>query len=235
MSTLLFSPLKGEQTVDASMVTLALARLAETNRDRSRFTPIVHGKLSAGREPDEIIIICLDQSWSMEESGEFAETVLPEAGDEDPITRVLLPLGPHTNGKMQLVKEIFNIFINRTIAYNYVHHIGLVTFDSDAQVAQPITPVLEDLRSAVLNIESHGLTALWKALLIAERELSAYSHNYPSAKKRILALSDGENNIEPFSAHEICLKLQVLLLKEDGLFREKKYSCRQFCPWRCRK
>ena len=119
------------------------------------------------------------------------------------------PWVSHTNLKLQVVKEIFNIFINRTIAYNYVHHIGLVTFDSDAQVSQPITPVIEDLRSAVLNIESHGLTALWKALLIAETQLSAYSHKYPSAKKRILALSDGENNIEPFSAQEICLTLQV--------------------------
>lgn len=118
----------------------------------------------------------------------------------------------HTNRKLQVVKEIFNIFINRTIAYNYIHHIGLVTFDSDAKVAQRITHVLEDLRSAVLNIECYGLTALWKALIIAERQLSAYGSKYPRAKKRILALSDGENNIEPFSAQEICLKLQVLAL-----------------------
>ena len=92
ISTLLFNPLKGEQTVDVSLVTLAIAQLAETNRDHSRFTPIIHGKLSEGREPDEIIIICLDQSWSMEESGEFPEAILPSTSDEDPITRVFLSL-----------------------------------------------------------------------------------------------------------------------------------------------
>jgi len=74
-----------------SLVTLAIAQLAETNRDHSRFTPIIHGKLSEGREPDEIIIICLDQSWSMEESGGFPEAI-SRTSDEDPITRVFLSL-----------------------------------------------------------------------------------------------------------------------------------------------
>jgi Mg-chelatase subunit ChlD len=112
-----------------------------------------------------------------------------------------------------VVKEIFDVFINRTIAYHYSHHIGLLTFNTVSTVTQEITPVIENLRSKVMDITSSGGTRIWEALLEAEKCLSTYSLKYPNAKKRILALSDGEDTgyYYPASskARQACEKLQV--------------------------
>jgi Mg-chelatase subunit ChlD len=91
-----------------------------------------------------------------------------------------------------VVKEIFDIFINRTITYHYSHHIGLVTFDSTATLSQEITYVIEDLRGKVMFIEADGATAIWDALVLAKKCLTKCGEKYPRAKKRILAHSDGE-------------------------------------------
>ena len=98
-----------------------------------------------------------------------------------------------------MVKEIFNVFINRTIAYHYSHHIGLVTFNSYPTVNQGIMAVIENLRTQVLEINASGGTNIWDALLKPEQCLRTYSVKYPNAKKRIVALSDGEDN-----AHQRC-------------------------------
>jgi hypothetical protein len=110
------------------------------------------------------------------------------------------------------VKEIFDIFINRTTAYHYSHHIGLVTFNSTATVSQEITHVIEDLRGKVMLIEAFGGTAIWKALELAAECLTKYAARYPRAKKRILALSDGEDESFTFTERETCLRLQVIVV-----------------------
>jgi Mg-chelatase subunit ChlD len=80
-----------------------------------------------------------------------------------------------------------------------------------AKVSQEITPVIEDLRSKVMLIEADGDTSIWDALILAETRLTKYAETYPRAKKRILALSDGEDNRSNHAAHEACLRLQVAL------------------------
>lgn len=71
-STILFNPLKGEEMVDVTLVTAALARLKESSK--TQFPFLIRGKVTDGREPDEIIMICLDQSGSMEEIARFPDT-----------------------------------------------------------------------------------------------------------------------------------------------------------------
>jgi Mg-chelatase subunit ChlD len=61
-------------------------------------------------------------------------------------------------------------------------------------VSQEITHVIEDLRGKVMLIETDGATAIWDALILAEKCLTKYEKKYPRAKKRILALSDDEDN-----------------------------------------
>ena len=56
-----------------------------------------------------------------------------------------------------------------------------------------MTPVIEDLRCAVMGIQAGGGTALWKALLKCEEHLTSYAAQYPTARKRILVLSDGQD------------------------------------------
>jgi Mg-chelatase subunit ChlD len=112
-----------------------------------------------------------------------------------------------------VIKEIFDVFINRIIAYHYSHHIGLLIFNTVSTVAQEITPIIENLRSKIMGITSSGGTRIWEALLEVEKCLSTYSLKYPNAKKRILALSDGEDigYYYPISSkvREACEKLQV--------------------------
>jgi hypothetical protein len=95
--------------------------------------------------------------------------------------------------RLQVVKEIFEVFINRTIVYNYSHHIGLVTFSDNPNLVQRMTPVIEDLRCAVMGIQATGSTALWDALVACEGHLTSYAAQYPNARKRIVVLSDGQD------------------------------------------
>lgn len=71
-STLLFNPLKGEHAVDVSLVSEEITKLKEAAPSHYEF--MVHGKITDGREPDEILMICLDTSYSMEEDANFVDT-----------------------------------------------------------------------------------------------------------------------------------------------------------------
>ena len=86
-STLLFNPLSGEETLDVSLVTLALSRIKDANQ--ASFTPSIYrGKISDGRPPDEIIIICLDQSGSMKVRADFQDS--QSVGNWNQLSRVIL-------------------------------------------------------------------------------------------------------------------------------------------------
>lgn len=62
---------------------------------------------------------------------------------------------------LDVLKQIFDAFINRTLAYNYQTHIGLVTFSTKASVSQEITHVIENFRHSLNNMTAKGDTALW--------------------------------------------------------------------------
>jgi Mg-chelatase subunit ChlD len=121
---------------------------------------------------------------------------------------------------MVAVREAFQIFVHRTLAYHYSHHIGLITFSGTPELAQNINDVVYDFALQVDHIQPGGSTALWKSLELAKDKLAEYSVKYPRAKKRILVLSDGEDNVsDPFFsrmrniaspfAQGICEEIQV--------------------------
>ena len=91
-STLLFNPLAGEETVDVSAVEQALARLQEKTShlegDGNDNLDFVPWKLEDGRDPDEIIVICLDKSSSMGVAANFPDTKYPGTNQNE-LTRVL--------------------------------------------------------------------------------------------------------------------------------------------------
>ncbi|KAK3936440.1 ubiquitin-conjugating enzyme/RWD-like protein [Diplogelasinospora grovesii] len=90
-----------------------------------------------------------------------------------------------------LLKQMFDQFVNRILAYGYSTHLGLITFNSTARVAQPLTHVVENFRTTVQKLRDHGDTALWDAIALARDQIQEYSAAYPEAKKRILCISDG--------------------------------------------
>jgi Mg-chelatase subunit ChlD len=131
---------------------------------------------------------------------------------------------------------VFNGFMDRTTAYTHPHHIGLVTFDSTVSIAQNITPVLEDFRYAMAPLETNGTTELMKALVECRKLLSECGQEYPSAKKRVFVLSDGQGNVDYQNLPwQVCRDLQVRhfnsILTSDcrdycGLLHHSRYAQR---------
>lgn len=85
----------------------------------------------------------------------------------------------------------------------------MITFDTTATVSQGITNVLEDFRDSVNKMKPGGDTAVWDALALANDQLSEYGQQFPEAKKRIICLSDGEDNKSSKKHYEACWSLVV--------------------------
>jgi hypothetical protein len=47
--------------------------------------------------------------------------------------------------RIRAAKDLFDAFVNRTLAYNFHHVIGLVTFESKVEVQLQLTEVLSSL------------------------------------------------------------------------------------------
>jgi Mg-chelatase subunit ChlD len=105
---------------------------------------------------------------------------------------------------------MFEAFVNRTLAYNYKNHVGLMTFSTRPHIRQHITDVLEDFRCSVRDIQCGGFTALWDTLALANEELLEYGQRFPEAKKRIICLSDGDDTKSLQSAWEVTSAIQVI-------------------------
>lgn len=96
--------------------------------------------------------------------------------------------------RLDVLKQIFEALINRVLAYNYKNHVGLVKFSNDAKVVMPISHVLENFRRATNKLEGDGDTALWDALALSADQIEQYASRYPTARKRIIVISDGKDN-----------------------------------------
>lgn len=125
--------------------------------------------------------------------------------DEESVTPVLVlkvkinACREHEKGsrgltRLAVLKQMFEAMINRIIAYSYKTHIGLVTFSTTAKVSQSITHVVENFRRSVQSMHADGDTALWDGLKLAHSQLMEYAKKYPEAQRRIICLSDGNDN-----------------------------------------
>ncbi|KIW06114.1 uncharacterized protein PV09_03281 [Verruconis gallopava] len=109
--------------------------------------------------------------------------------------------------RMDVLKQIFDQFVNRTIAYNYSTHLGLIIFDSTARVARQLSDVVEDFRATVNELKPSSDTAIWDGLALACHHLEQYGTRYPEAKKRILCISDGEDTKSSKDPASLCHEL----------------------------
>jgi Mg-chelatase subunit ChlD len=114
----------------------------------------------------------------------------------------------HTLTRLHVSKQMFEAIINRIIAYAYKTHIGLVTFDNTARVAQTITHVIENFRRSVGSMTAKGDTALWDGIKLAQLEISRYAERFPDAKRRIIVFSDGNDNRSLSGAADLCYQLR---------------------------
>ncbi|KAK3291654.1 uncharacterized protein B0H64DRAFT_409684 [Chaetomium fimeti] len=131
-------------------------------------------------------------------SGGTEENTTSSPKSQGPMVLKLYVCGPSRKGKdrayssrLSILKQMFDQFVNRILAYGYSTHLGLIKFDNTAQVAQRLSPVIENFRNTVQELKHTGDTALWNALALARDQIQEYSAAYPDAKKRILCISDG--------------------------------------------
>ncbi|KAL1608137.1 hypothetical protein SLS60_003076 [Paraconiothyrium brasiliense] len=109
--------------------------------------------------------------------------------------------------RMDVLKQMFDAFVNRLLAYGYPSHLGLVTFRTTASLTQKITHAIENFRHELNSIRASGDTALWDALSLARDSLTQYATIYPKARLRIICISDGEDNKSKQMVHEVAAAL----------------------------
>ena len=117
-------------------------------------------------------------------------------------------------------------------AYNFPHALGLVTFASDVRVDCDVTPLFEDFRDKVKNIQEKGDTKLWDAIGKAAEMLEQYGKTeaerrtsrkigagLPTIALRIVVLSDGKDtkSTEFSDRPKLLQKLQNAKITVDSI------------------
>ncbi|KAH6866487.1 hypothetical protein BKA58DRAFT_403368 [Alternaria rosae] len=103
--------------------------------------------------------------------------------------------------RLDVVKQMFDAYINRLLAYNFQTHLGLITFSTRPSVSQEITDAVENFRHKLNNMKASGDTAIWDSIALAQDQLLEYAKQYPGAKLRIVCISDGVDNRSKNEAH----------------------------------
>jgi VWFA-related protein len=90
------------------------------------------------------------------------------------------------NNKLTAAKDAAKAYVNQMRASDQA---GLMTFDTQTYYVQPVTTDTAALTSAIDGLKTGGDTAMFDALVEAEKNLSAIS-----GRKAIIALTDGLDN-----------------------------------------
>ncbi|XP_037314747.2 uncharacterized protein LOC119209467 [Pungitius pungitius] len=141
------------------------------------------------RTPKEAIVVLIDTSSSMEEECYVGSDMK----------------------KINAVKELFDNFATRTMAYDFCHVIGLVTFDSLVKILHTFTENLEKFKEHMRNVEASGCTLLYDALRRAASELEKVHTRFPDCRLRIMCLTDGNDSGSSIEPDAVTVKL----LKSD--------------------
>ncbi|KAM8898190.1 uncharacterized protein AB9W97_009226 [Spinachia spinachia] len=93
--------------------------------------------------------------------------------------------------KIHNVKELFDNFASRTMAYDFHHVIGLVEFCTELKT-HAFTETLEKFKEHVRELQARGQTRLYGALHCGMHELKNVE-KFPDCRRRILCLTDGND------------------------------------------
>ncbi|KAM7400412.1 hypothetical protein PAMA_004886 [Pampus argenteus] len=150
------------------------------------------GTFVTTRPPKEAIMVLIDTSSSMEEE------CYGSAGIK----------------KIEAVKELFNNFASRSLAYDFYHIIGLVKFDSMVKTLHTFTENLEVFKERIRTLEPSGCTLLYDALRRGMSELEKVKIKFPDCRLRIMCLTDGNDSgssIEPVTVTVKLLKSNIIV------------------------
>lgn len=104
---------------------------------------------------------------------------------------------------------MLNAFIERTLRYEYSHHIGLITYDNSVQQTTSPSSMIDYIQvSASNDIDINDASCLLQAISAAVTELQSYGSRYPTAIRRIALFTDLDFEGD-WDAFETCKELQV--------------------------
>ncbi|XP_056247640.1 uncharacterized protein LOC130178985 isoform X2 [Seriola aureovittata] len=144
------------------------------------------------RTPKEAILVLIDTSSSMDEEC-YRNTGIK---------------------KINAVKELFDNFASRSMAYDFHHVIGLVKFNSMVKTLHTFTENLEKFKEHIRNLEPNGCTLLYDALRRAVSELEKVKTKFPDCRLRAMCLTDGNDSgssIEPVAVTAKLLKCDIIV------------------------
>ncbi|AWP03881.1 putative bifunctional E2/E3 enzyme R795-like [Scophthalmus maximus] len=150
------------------------------------------GAFVTTRTPKEAILVLIDTSSSMEEDC-YGNTGIK---------------------KINAVKELFDNFASRSMAYDFYHVIGLVKFDSMVKTLHTFTENLEKFKEHIRNLEPQGCTLLYDALRRGLSELEGVKTKFPDCRLRIMCLTDGNDSgssIEPVAVTAKLLQSDIIV------------------------
>ncbi|XP_067467653.1 uncharacterized protein [Thunnus thynnus] len=141
------------------------------------------------RTPKEAILVLIDTSSSMAEKC----------------------YGSVEIKRIHAVKELFDNFATRSMAYDFHHVIGLVKFDSTVTTLHTFTETLEKFKEHVHTLKATGQTRLYDALQHGMLELDKVKKKFPDCRLRILCLTDGND----YGSSNKAATVAVNLIKSD--------------------
>ena len=121
--------------------------------------------------------------------------------------------------RLDVVKKLFDSFVNRSIAYSFNTAIGLMSFNDSSNLECDISPFYETFRGNMDKLRTSGGTALYESLKDACTKLVAWKIADPEKRKtanlRIICLSDGASTDKKFGikseAERLCLQHGIIL------------------------
>lgn len=121
----------------------------------------------------------------------------------------------HYLSRLNVVKKLFDAFINRSIAYSFNTSIGLMSFSDKSKIECEMTPFYESFRDNMDNLTTKGATALYESLKCAAEKLIMWKEmdleKRGGAKLRVICLSDGKDTESPNAKYQI----ETLFLKHN--------------------
>ncbi|XP_063060431.1 uncharacterized protein LOC134453583 [Engraulis encrasicolus] len=135
--------------------------------------------LRTSRTPHEAIMVVMDASGSMSEKCCYSDISMD---------------------KMTAVKQLFNSFADRSMAYNFHSVISLLRiggnpkYEESVQVIHTFTENLPTFQQCVDKLHAAGFTPLYDALQLSVEELDKVKKQFPNCRLRVLCLSDGDDN-----------------------------------------
>lgn len=128
-------------------------------------------------------------------------------------------------------QTFLDAFLDRALAYSLNCHIGIVTFNSSATLVRDFTHKIQDLHGCIESAQPGGDTCTCDALSAASHHLLKYASQYPTARKRIICLSDGLGSASRHQAQDLAKDLIAAEVVVDSVSYRANNSALQAITW----